>query len=99
MEANSPKADYKRYQFGGSFGGPPEALAEAAPFALIAHAAAAGKTVVLAVLAAGRISGKSVEQAFRIRLKYGKQRQRTISGIKRISTQIAESATLKAGHE
>jgi small subunit ribosomal protein S8 len=30
--------------------------------------------------------GEGVEQAFRIRLKYGKQRQRTISGIKRIST-------------
>ena len=30
--------------------------------------------------------GESVEQAFRIRLKYGNQRQRTISGIKRIST-------------
>ena len=30
--------------------------------------------------------GEGVEQAFRIRLKYSKQRQRTISGIKRIST-------------
>ena len=30
--------------------------------------------------------GEGVEQEFRIRLKYGKQRQRTISGIKRIST-------------
>ena len=32
------------------------------------------------------LEGEGVEQAFRIRLKYGKQRQRTISGIKRIST-------------
>ena len=30
--------------------------------------------------------GEGVEQAFRIRLKYGKRRERTISGIKRIST-------------
>jgi len=30
--------------------------------------------------------GEGVEQAFRIRLKYGKGRERTISGIKRIST-------------
>ena len=30
--------------------------------------------------------GEGVEQAFRIRLKYGKERERTISGIKRIST-------------
>ena len=30
--------------------------------------------------------GEGVHQAFRVRLKYGKQRQRTISGIKRIST-------------
>jgi small subunit ribosomal protein S8 len=30
--------------------------------------------------------GEGVEQAFRIRLKYGKHRERTISGIKRIST-------------
>jgi small subunit ribosomal protein S8 len=30
--------------------------------------------------------GEGVEQAFRIRLKYGNGRQRTISGIKRIST-------------
>lgn len=30
--------------------------------------------------------GEGVEQAFRIRLKYGKGRQRTISGIKRISS-------------
>jgi small subunit ribosomal protein S8 len=30
--------------------------------------------------------GEGVEQAFRIRLKYGRQRERTISGIKRIST-------------
>ena len=30
--------------------------------------------------------GEGVERAFRIRLKYGKGRERTISGIKRIST-------------
>jgi small subunit ribosomal protein S8 len=30
--------------------------------------------------------GEGVHQAFRVRLKYGKQRQRTISGIKRVST-------------
>lgn len=30
--------------------------------------------------------GEGVHQAFRIRLKYGKGRERTISGIKRIST-------------
>ena len=30
--------------------------------------------------------GDGVHQAFRVRLKYGKQRQRTISGIKRVST-------------
>ena len=30
--------------------------------------------------------GEGVHQAFRVRLRYSKQRQRTISGIKRIST-------------
>jgi small subunit ribosomal protein S8 len=30
--------------------------------------------------------GEGVEQAFRIGLKYGKQRQRTITGLKRVST-------------
>ena len=30
--------------------------------------------------------GEGVEQAFRIRLKYGKGRERTISGLKRISS-------------
>ncbi len=30
--------------------------------------------------------GEGVHQAFRIRLKYGKDRQRTITGLKRIST-------------
>ena len=29
--------------------------------------------------------GEGVRKAFRVRLKYGKQRQRTISGIKRVS--------------
>ena len=29
--------------------------------------------------------GEGVHQAFRVRLKYGKQRQRTITGIKRVS--------------
>ena len=32
------------------------------------------------------IEGEGVEKAFRIRLKYSKSRQRTITGIKRIST-------------
>jgi small subunit ribosomal protein S8 len=30
--------------------------------------------------------GEGVDQAFRITLKYGKQRQRTITGLKRVST-------------
>ncbi len=33
-----------------------------------------------------RREGEGVEQAFRITLKYGKQRQRTITGLKRVST-------------
>ncbi len=32
------------------------------------------------------VEGEGVEKAFRIRLKYSKSRQRTITGIKRIST-------------
>ena len=31
------------------------------------------------------VEGEGVQRAFRIRLKYGRQRERTISGIKRIS--------------
>lgn len=30
--------------------------------------------------------GEGVHQAFRVRLKYGKQRQRTITGLRRVST-------------
>jgi small subunit ribosomal protein S8 len=32
------------------------------------------------------LEGKGVHRSFRVRLKYGKQRQRTITGLKRVST-------------
>jgi small subunit ribosomal protein S8 len=58
---------------------------------LIAPASKLNESLLKILAAEGFISGyeregEGVEQAFRIGLKYGKQRQRTITGLKRIST-------------
>lgn len=58
---------------------------------LVAPVSKVNESVLKILAAEGFISGferegEGIDQAFRITLKYGKQRQRTITGLKRVST-------------